>query len=62
MVSERQSYALKHSSCDLNHKMSVSDKLCFQKRVRAAQSPDAGDATAGLCKAGKIGFTRGITL
>ena len=62
MLYFRPKYALNHTGCDLNHKMSVSDKLCFQKRVRAPQSTDAGDATAGLCKAGTIGFTRGITL
>ena len=62
MLYSRPQIALSHKGCDLNHKMSVSAKLCFQKRVRAAQSPGGGTANAGLCKAGTIGFTRGIAL
>jgi hypothetical protein len=62
MLYSRPQIALSHKGCDLNHKMSVSAKLCFQKRMRAALPPGGGTANAGLCKAGAIGFTRGIAL
>ncbi len=59
----RPQYPLNHThNCDLNHKMALSARLCFQKIVRSAQSPDGGTANTGLYKAGRIGPTRGIAL
>ena len=53
---------ISHWVCDLNHKMALSARLCFQEIVRSAQSPDGGTANTGLYKAGRIGPTRGIAL